>query len=261
MNYYKRIITKLVSPKQQSGQVRKCPNCGRPIPMDADICPYCAKNFRIAVCQKPYDETPQSRVKEKPVAYNFHCMKCDKVLSKKQGKYSIDKFGMALCKYHQEQYKKGKIDEESVSLQIDKYYCILCNKRISKEQYDFCIDNFGKALCVKHQRNYRATPQAKILYDFLQSLGVNCELEKWDGYKHIDIAIVEAKLNIEIDGSHHITDPEQLDADIKRSEYSQQKGWHTIHIPNRDINRNGYKVAKSIAEVVLKRKNDIKNKQ
>ena len=24
---------------------RRCPNCGRPIPMDARICPYCSKKF------------------------------------------------------------------------------------------------------------------------------------------------------------------------------------------------------------------------
>ena len=24
---------------------RKCPNCGRPIPMDARVCPYCSKKF------------------------------------------------------------------------------------------------------------------------------------------------------------------------------------------------------------------------
>ncbi len=25
---------------------RKCPSCGRPIPMDAQVCPYCGKDFR-----------------------------------------------------------------------------------------------------------------------------------------------------------------------------------------------------------------------
>ncbi len=25
---------------------RVCPNCGRPIPMDAQVCPYCGKNFK-----------------------------------------------------------------------------------------------------------------------------------------------------------------------------------------------------------------------
>lgn len=33
-------------PTQQQGQGRMCPNCGRPIPMDARICPYCGKNFQ-----------------------------------------------------------------------------------------------------------------------------------------------------------------------------------------------------------------------
>ena len=33
----------LIQKKQQ--HVRRCPNCGRKIPFDARICPYCAKNF------------------------------------------------------------------------------------------------------------------------------------------------------------------------------------------------------------------------
>ena len=32
-------------PGQQPGTGRMCPNCGRPIPMDAQVCPYCGKNF------------------------------------------------------------------------------------------------------------------------------------------------------------------------------------------------------------------------
>lgn len=35
-------------PKKQleSSSGRICPACGRPIPMDAQVCPYCAKDFR-----------------------------------------------------------------------------------------------------------------------------------------------------------------------------------------------------------------------
>ena len=34
-------------PQQQGpGTGRMCPNCGRPIPMDAQVCPYCGKDFR-----------------------------------------------------------------------------------------------------------------------------------------------------------------------------------------------------------------------
>ncbi len=32
------------SSAQQTG--RNCPNCGRPIPMDSQVCPYCGKDFR-----------------------------------------------------------------------------------------------------------------------------------------------------------------------------------------------------------------------
>jgi len=27
-------------------EIRRCPNCGRTIPIDARKCPYCTKNFR-----------------------------------------------------------------------------------------------------------------------------------------------------------------------------------------------------------------------
>ena len=30
---------------QQGDSSRRCPNCGRPIQMDANVCPYCGKKF------------------------------------------------------------------------------------------------------------------------------------------------------------------------------------------------------------------------
>lgn len=33
-------------PQQQQASGRMCTNCGRPIPMDAQVCPYCGKDFR-----------------------------------------------------------------------------------------------------------------------------------------------------------------------------------------------------------------------
>lgn len=32
--------------KTSEGGGRTCPSCGRPIPMDAQVCPYCGKDFR-----------------------------------------------------------------------------------------------------------------------------------------------------------------------------------------------------------------------
>jgi len=153
-----------------------------------------------------------------------------------------------------------KIKEKSVELQTDKYYCKECKKRLSKAQYEYCMGKLGIALCLKHQKQYKATPQEKKLYRHLQKLGVDCELQKWDGYKTIDIVIKEAKLNIEVDGSQHILNPKQLDADIKRTEYSQKKGWHTLRYRNREIDRNPSKVANAIAVVASKRKKELEKK-
>ena len=33
--------------QQQTNTGRMCPACGRPIPMDAQVCPYCGKDFRL----------------------------------------------------------------------------------------------------------------------------------------------------------------------------------------------------------------------
>jgi len=44
-----------------------------------------------------------------------------------------------------------------------------------------------------------------------------------DGYKHIDIAIPEAKINIEIDGVHHNYNAQQALSDLKRTYYSFKK--------------------------------------
>jgi hypothetical protein len=38
----------------------------------------------------------------------------------------------------------------------------------------------------------KSTPEAKKLFSELKKRRVPAELEKWDGYKHIDIAVVNA---------------------------------------------------------------------
>ncbi|MBD8347741.1 DUF559 domain-containing protein [Dysgonomonas sp. HGC4] len=84
--------------------------------------------------------------------------------------------------------------------------------------------------------NYNLKPEPTIqairLADELKQIGVKCELEKSDGYKHIDIAITSAFLNIEIDGCHHNLDKEQAKRDLNRTYYSYIKGYNTIRIPN-----------------------------
>jgi very-short-patch-repair endonuclease len=77
-----------------------------------------------------------------------------------------------------------------------------------------------------------STPEARELGRLLKNYGWKVELEKWDGHKHIDIAITEAKVNIEVDGKQHNLSPKQALADLERTYYSFKKGYVTLRIPN-----------------------------
>lgn len=78
----------------------------------------------------------------------------------------------------------------------------------------------------------QSTFEAIDLYFALRKRGVPAKLEKFDGYKTIDIAIPEAKVNIEVDGAQHNFNARQALADLKRTYYSFKKGYLTLRIPN-----------------------------
>lgn len=40
------VIRPPIGGEKKIGHDRRCPACGRPIPMDAQVCPYCGKDFR-----------------------------------------------------------------------------------------------------------------------------------------------------------------------------------------------------------------------
>jgi len=78
----------------------------------------------------------------------------------------------------------------------------------------------------------KISPEARALHRALVDLGIPAELELFDGYKTVDIAIPAANIHIEVDGSQHHTSSRQALADLKRTYYSLQQGIYTIRIPN-----------------------------
>jgi hypothetical protein len=113
--------------------------------------------------------------------------------------------------------------------------CLECNCSIPSNVFNYSTNNFGVPLCREHQDwidNHKATDYAIALYFALKERGVPAELEKYDGFKSIDIAIVAAKVNIEVDGSHHNRDSNQARADLRRTLHSFKKGYFTLRIPN-----------------------------
>jgi len=98
------------------------------------------------------------------------------------------------------------------------------------------------------------TPQAEELCRKLNENGVNAKLEHWDRHKHVDIAVLDASLYIEIDEIHHYLSPRQLEKDIERDHYSELDGFATIRIPAFLIDNNLDKIARAIIHVVENRR-------
>jgi very-short-patch-repair endonuclease len=95
----------------------------------------------------------------------------------------------------------------------------------------YIIIFFVRKVFPKHN-SHQPTPEVKKLGKMLESYGWKVELEKFDGYKHIDIAIPEVKVDIEVDGNQHNWSRRQALADLKRTYYSFKKGYLTLRIPN-----------------------------
>ena len=117
--------------------------------------------------------------------------------------------------------------------------CIECEANIDSRVYNYSIDNYSHPLCRQCQNWFSdileyssATKYATDLYFALKNRGVPARLEKSDGFKSIDIAVPQAKVNIEVDGMHHSYDGRQAMADLRRTLHSFKKGYSTLRIPN-----------------------------
>lgn len=99
---------------------------------------------------------------------------------------------------------------------------------------------------VKKYRN--PTKEAGDLKEALEKHGVRVLVELHDGHKHVDLAIPKAKLNIEVDGIQHLTNPQQILADLNRGYYSHQNGFNTMHIPNEMIHLHLKEISEALAE-------------
>ena len=83
--------------------------------------------------------------------------------------------------------------------------CVNCSCHIDQKVFEFSRNNLGFPLCIPCQKWLgekldETTRETVDLYFSLKVRGVPAQLEKDDGYKSIDIAIVDAKVNIEVDG-------------------------------------------------------------
>lgn len=97
--------------------------------------------------------------------------------------------------------------------------------------------------------NITPTKHVLLLAEALKARGVVFELEHWDKHKHIDIYIPKDNLYIEVDGVHHVTNPDTVIADFNRDYFSFKDGFFTKRITNEAIDTHLDKIADAIATI------------
>ncbi len=133
------------------------------------------------------------------------------------------------------------------------FVCLYCKNDIPEVVYNYSNQQFGLPLCRMHQDQLKpglekATEASRKLFIALLERNVPAHIEKFDGFKHIDIAIPKARVNIEVDGQHHNYNPRQALSDLQRTLYSFQKGYLTLRIPNSLIYDNLHQNADYIVD-------------
>jgi len=89
-----------------------------------------------------------------------------------------------------------------------------------------------------------------MLYDALCKKGIMAQLEYSDGHKTVDIAIINPRIYIEVDGLHHFTNPDQIMRDFKRNHYSDGDDFSTYYVTNQILNKYLDKVVDALIEVI-----------
>ncbi len=114
---------------------------------------------------------------------------------------------------------------------------------------------------MQRKHNKAIVPAAKMLrknmtkeekhlwYDFLRTYQVRFSRQKVLGKYIADFYSAEAKLVIELDGSQHYTDEEQISDEI-RTAFLEGYGLRVIRIPNSEIHSNFEGVCEYIDTVV-----------
>lgn len=132
-------------------------------------------------------------------------------------------------------------------------HCRNCSAAINQHVIAYSTETFGYPLCISCQQdvgnkfNY-STKETINLYFSLRERGVPAELEKFDGYKTVDIAVAEARVNIEVDGEQHFNNADQAFDDLQRTFFSFKKGFLTLRIPNVLVKQNLKQTADYVTE-------------
>lgn len=124
--------------------------------------------------------------------------------------------------------------------------------RLNREPVKFSIGNllFKASAAPAADKTRYATKYSRLLRDELHRRGIEPIMEYSDGHKTVDLAILPARIYIEVDGIQHLNNPAQIIRDLKRDYYSSRDGFYTIRIPNEVLKKHPGSIADALAEVI-----------
>lgn len=104
----------------------------------------------------------------------------------------------------------------------------------------------------------QTTLHEQKLFDALKKCGVEAVILYNDGHKTVDMAVLPAKMYIEVDDLGHFTNPDQIIRDFKRNHFSDGDDFVTFYVTNQLVDFCVDDIAKALAEVVKRRVLDLK---
>jgi len=124
-----------------------------------------------------------------------------------------------------------------MSHQHPPHQCVNCCDAIPPTVLRYSINTTGYALCISCQDKLRfklkyTTRETAKLYFLLRQRGIAAELERYDGFKNVDIAISHSKVNIEVDRPNKTYNHHKAVAELERTFYSFETGFFKLNIPN-----------------------------
>ena len=145
-----------------------------------------------------------------------------------------------------------------------KSNCCECNELITPKIYSFSVEKFELPLCLPCGedlmiRSQKVSPLTFAFFKELKKRGVAARLEKWESSKAVDIVVVDAKLNIEIDGGSQSFNADQAMRDLLRILMAFKKRYLTLRIPNTLVKYNLQHTADLIAEFLTESHEQVEN--
>lgn len=102
-------------------------------------------------------------------------------------------------------------------------------RKISKARIKYLMENPDKVPYLLNHSSKESYPERYFTILFKKE---KIEVEKFFriGLYELDFCILDKKIDIEIDGYQHYSDPKIIESDIKRNEYLEKDGWDIIRI-------------------------------